>query len=60
MQAKLYERVMKIVQMPDVKEKLISMGYTPAYDDPAAFRKIVHEDIDRFSVLTKTLGLKLD
>jgi len=60
LQAKLYERVMKIVQMPDVKEKLISMGYTPAYDDPAAFRKIVHEDIDRFSVLTKTLGLKLD
>ena len=60
LQAKLYERVMKIVQMPEVKEKLLSMGYTPAYDDPAAFKKIVNEDIDRFSSLAKTLGLKSD
>jgi hypothetical protein len=36
------------------------MGYTPAYDDPAAFKKIVHDDIDRFSSLTKILGLKSD
>ena len=36
------------------------MGYNRAYNDPAAFKKIIHEDIDRFSVLSKTLGLKSD
>ena len=60
LQAKLYERLLKILQNPEVKDKLLTMGYTPAYDDPAAFRKIVHEDIDRFSKVTKTLGLKSD
>jgi tripartite-type tricarboxylate transporter receptor subunit TctC len=49
LQAKLFDRMLKIVQNPEVKEKLLSMGYTPAYDDPAAFKKIVHDDIDRFA-----------
>ena len=60
LQAKLYERLLKILQNPEVKDKLLTMGYTPAYDDPAAFRKMIHEDIDRFSKVTKTLGLKSD
>jgi tripartite-type tricarboxylate transporter receptor subunit TctC len=60
LQAKLYERLLKIVQLPEVKEKLISIGYTPAYDNPTTFKKIVHDDIDRFSNLTKSIGLKLD
>ena len=60
LQNKIYERILKIVQTQEVKEKLLSMGYTPAYDDPAAFRKMVHDDIDRFSKLTKTMGLKSD
>ena len=60
LQSKLYERLMKIVQNPEVKDKLLTMGYTPAYDDPSAFKKIVHEDIDRFSKITKTIGLKSD
>jgi tripartite-type tricarboxylate transporter receptor subunit TctC len=60
LQAKLYERLLKIVQLPEVKEKLIAIGYTPAYDNPTTFKKIVHDDIDRFSNLTKSIGLKLD
>jgi tripartite-type tricarboxylate transporter receptor subunit TctC len=60
LQAKLFDRMLKIVQNPEVKEKLLSMGYTPAYDDPAAFKKIVHDDIDRFAKITKLLGLKSD
>jgi len=60
LQTKLYERLLKIAQLPEVKEKLISIGYTPAYDNPSVFKKIVHDDIDRFSNLTKSIGLKLD
>jgi len=60
LQTKLYERLLKIVQLPEVKEKLISIGYTPDYDNPSVFKKIVHDDIDRFSNIIKSIGLKLD
>jgi tripartite-type tricarboxylate transporter receptor subunit TctC len=60
LQMTLYERLLKIVQAPEMKEKLISIGYTPAYDDPATFGKIVRDDIDRFSKITKLLGLSSD
>ncbi len=60
LQTKLYDHLLRIVQQPEMKEKLISIGYTPAYDDPATFGKLVQDDIDRFSRLTKMIGLKSD
>jgi len=60
LQAKIYAQMMKIVQNPEFMEKLQSMGYTPAHDDPTAFKKIVDEDIDRFSAITKSINLKVD
>lgn len=59
-QQKLYEGINKALQLPAVKEKLISLGYTPAYDGPAAFKKIVDGDIDKFVKLAKDIGLKVD
>ena len=60
LQNKIYDTLLKIVQNPEIKEKLISMGYTPAYDNPTVFGKMVHDDIDRFSSITKLIGLKSD
>ncbi len=59
-QQKLYEGINKALLLPAVKEKLISLGYTPAYDGPAAFKKIVDGDIDKFVKLAKDIGLKVD
>ncbi len=59
-QEKLYAGIAKVMQRPDVKEKLANLGYTQADDNPAAFRKIVNTDIDKFSKLTKDIGLKVD
>lgn len=59
-QQKLYEGINKALQLPAVKEKLLSLGYTPAYDSPAAFKKIVDGDIDKFVKLAKDIGLKVD
>jgi tripartite-type tricarboxylate transporter receptor subunit TctC len=59
-QQKLFEGINKALQLPAVKEKLISLGYTPAYDGPAAFKKIVDGDIDKFVKLAKDIGLKVD
>jgi tripartite-type tricarboxylate transporter receptor subunit TctC len=59
-QQKIYADVTKVMQRPDVKEKLASLGYTQANDDPQAFKKIVDGDIDKFSKLSKEIGLKVD
>jgi tripartite-type tricarboxylate transporter receptor subunit TctC len=59
-QQKLFEGINKALQLPAVKEKLISLGYTPAYDGPAVFKKTVDGDIDKFVKLAKDIGLKVD
>jgi len=57
---KIYEDVNKVMQRPDVIEKLKTLGYTQANDDPDAFKKIVDGDIDKFSKLSKDIGLRVD
>jgi tripartite-type tricarboxylate transporter receptor subunit TctC len=59
-QQKLFDGINKALQLPAVKEKLISLGYTPAYDGPAVFKKTVDGDIDKFVKLAKDIGLKVD
>ncbi len=59
-QNKIYEEVVKVLDRPEIKEQLASLGYTPARDNPATFKALVNTDIDRFSKLTKEIGLKAD
>lgn len=59
-QQKLYEGINKALQSPVVKDKLESLGYTRANDGPAAFKKIIDSDIDKFVKLAKEIKLKVD
>ncbi len=59
-QKKLYDDVVKVLARQDIKDKLASLGYTPAQDGPAAFQIIMNSDIDRFAQVTKDIGLKAD
>jgi tripartite-type tricarboxylate transporter receptor subunit TctC len=59
-QQKLYEGINKALQSPAVKDKLNSLGYTTANDGPAAFKKIIDGDIDKFVKLAKEIKLKVD
>ncbi len=59
-QQKLFEGINKVMQKPEVKERLAALGYTQAADGPAAFKKIIDADIDKFSKLAKQMGLKVD
>ena len=59
-QQKLFEGINKAMQKPEVKEKLATLGYTQAEDGPEAFKKIVDDDLDKFSKLAKQIGLKVD
>ena len=59
-QEKLYTGINKALQSPALKDKLNSLGYTPANDDPAAFKKILESDIDKFVKLAREIKLKVD
>ncbi len=59
-QQKLYEGINKALQSAVVKDKLESLGYTRANDGPAAFKKIIDSDIDKFVKLAKEIKLKVD
>ncbi|PRY97965.1 tripartite-type tricarboxylate transporter receptor subunit TctC [Jezberella montanilacus] len=59
-QKKLYDDLVKVLERQEIKDKLASLGYTPAKDGPSAFQLILNSDIDRFAMLTKEIGLRAD
>jgi tripartite-type tricarboxylate transporter receptor subunit TctC len=58
--ATIHDAVSKIMKTEAMQKKLLELGYTPADDKPAAFQKIINNDIDRFTQLAKQIGLTLD
>jgi len=54
----IYAVISSIMQMPAMRKRLEDLGYTLADAGPAAFQKIVHDDIDRFAALAKKIGLQ--
>lgn len=57
---KINADVAKIVQRPDIQEKLLQLVYSPVVSTPAEFRQVVSSDIDRFANITQRMGLKAD
>ena len=56
----IYKSISTLMKAEAMQKKLLDLGYTPADDNPAAFQKIVGDDIVRFDALAKKIGLKLD
>lgn len=56
----VYQTVSNIMKTEAMQKKLLELGYTPADDNPAAFQKIVNDDVEKFAALVKKIGLSLD
>ena len=41
-------------------QTVLDQGYTPAKGSPADFQALIHADIDRFTQVTRQLGLRVD
>ncbi len=48
----------RIVELPDIKQWMLSQGYIPAPTTPEEYDKILREQIDTLSKLAKDIGLK--
>ena len=49
--------VARVLDMPDVKERMASMSFDPAPSTPEEFDRIVRADIQLFSKVAKLAGM---
>lgn len=56
----IYTVISSIMKTPEMSKRLEDLGYTLADENPAAFQKIVNDDIVRFADLAKKIGLQAD
>jgi tripartite-type tricarboxylate transporter receptor subunit TctC len=54
---KVSEDIAKVLQMPDVREKLLAQGSIPAPNTPAEFDAINKSDTERYSKILKDAGI---
>ena len=52
--------VNRILQLPDVKERLANGGLEPAGGSPEDFAKVLKRDVERWATVVKQAGVKLD
>jgi len=57
---KLNAAVTKIVRRPETQAALREQGFTPASSTPKEFQSMIHADIDRYTALTESIGLRAD
>ncbi|MNT95957.1 Tripartite tricarboxylate transporter family receptor [compost metagenome] len=57
---KLNAAVTKIVRRPEMQAALREQGFTPASSTPKEFQSMINADIDRYTALTESIGLRAD
>ena len=54
----LAREIARIMQMPEVKDKMRAQGFEPVGDTPAQFKQFIGEEIVRWEKVVKTAGIK--
>jgi len=57
---KIHGTVTKIVQQPDMRDKLIGLGAEPALSTPAEFSDLIKAELVKWAKVVKDSGAKLD
>jgi len=57
---KIHAEVVRIVQLPEVRERFTSLGMEPVGDTPAQFAAQIKSELDKYAKLVKASGAKLD
>jgi tripartite-type tricarboxylate transporter receptor subunit TctC len=52
--------IAKALALPDVRERLIGLGYEPAGNTPRAFAALIAADLARFGKVIEEAGIKAD
>ncbi len=57
---KLNAAVHKVVALPDVRERLLNAGSDPEVNTPEQMAALIKTNVDKFGVIIKTAGIKVD
>jgi tripartite-type tricarboxylate transporter receptor subunit TctC len=57
---RLNGEIVKILRMPDVRERLAAQGAEPAGNTPAEYATLLKADLDRWAKVVKTAGIRAD
>jgi tripartite-type tricarboxylate transporter receptor subunit TctC len=57
---RLNEEIVRILQRPEVKEKLVATGIEPVGDSPEALAATVKSEMDRMGKIIKAAGIRAD
>ena len=57
---KLNAEINRILQLPDVREKLSGQGVTPMIGSPADLSKYLEFEVERWAKVIKEAGIKLN
>ena len=58
--ARLHEELVRILNRPDVRERIVSDGSEPVGSTPEDFRQFMHADLAKWAKVVKESGAKLD
>ena len=57
---RLHEELLKILNQPDVRERIVADGSEPAGSSPEEFRQFMHADLAKWAKVVRESGAKLD
>jgi tripartite-type tricarboxylate transporter receptor subunit TctC len=58
--ARLHEELVRILNLPDVHERIVADGSEPAGTSPEEFTRFMHADLAKWAKVVKASGAKLD
>ena len=55
--AKLTSALNQVLRLPDVRRRLLDLGFDPVEDTPALYAAALREDIEKYSIIVSRLGM---
>jgi len=56
----LNREIARIINLPDVRERLVAQGAEPVGDSPEEFAQYIRSEAAKWGKVIKTLNLKID
>jgi tripartite-type tricarboxylate transporter receptor subunit TctC len=58
--ARLHGELLKVMALPDVREKLVAQGVEPDSSRPEGFGKVIADDVTRWTRVIRDTGIRID